>query len=171
MARCYPNSFLEKQENENYTNYFDRLYEIFKNEILNKLTINGLPVHVREFPPEGLPREEAFYHLTCRDYTKGKTYRQPDYNRSKRIKFIKSIIENASNCPDCSLDKLCNGILIWKKPWKKTHRYYLFLQEKDFIVVLEKRPKFYLLITSFYVDFHKREHYLQEYDQFKCDIE
>ena len=169
MAHCYPDDFFDQLPNENYSQYFDRLYDVFKNEILNKLTLNGLPVRVREYPPEGFPREEAFYHLTCRDYNKGKTYRKPDFNRSIRIKFIKSIIENVMNCPNCILDEKCNGILIWRKPWKKTDRYYLFLQEADLLIVLEKRASYYLLITSFYVDFNHHDHYLDEYDQFKVD--
>lgn len=168
---CSKDELLERKEGENYSDYFERLHEWFSKNILNKLTINGLPLMVREFPPEGMKYEEAFYHLTCTDYEKQTKYRYPDFHRSKRLPLLKAIVKNYDNCPTCIDLNICGGILIWKKLNEKNNyfRYHLFFPEDDYLIVIEKRKKYYLLITGFYVKPLKKEEYFNEYDLYKVD--
>ena len=109
--KCSKEVLLERKENENYSAYLERLHNWFAINILNKLTINGKPLMVREYPPEGQKYEEAFYHLTCTDYERQTKYRFPDFHRSKRLPLLKVIINNYDKCPVCiDLDE-CGGIL------------------------------------------------------------
>lgn len=163
--RCFPEQLVEMHSYESYLDYFNRLYCIFQNEILNKLYINDKPVKVREFPPEGLDREEAFYHLTCTDYSGKLDYRYPDFHRSKRIKLIKPIVENFQECPSCEQSD-CHSILLWEKTVKRKTRLHLYLEEMDYIVVLEERNNYYLLITAFYVYPQQKEHFFEENDKY-----
>ena len=169
MAFCFSTDYVEKKNDENYKSYLIRLYDIFKNDILNNLYLNGKKVELRESIQEGQEKEEAFYHLTCTDYIGQTKYRYPDFNRSKRLKLIKPIIENVNNCPNCN-EQQCNGILLWKKPYKSTYRYHLYLESQKYIVVIEERTSYYLLITAFYVHPSKEEHYLKEYDIYRIDV-
>lgn len=61
----------------------------------------------------------------------------------------------------------CTGIKLWDKPDKNTHRTHILLEEEKYIVVLEKRPDYCLLITAYYFD---REHTLvkklKEYEKY-----
>ena len=160
--RCFSTVLLEQEPEESYPDYFNRLYEVFCNEILNKLSINDKPVQVKKHFPEGLDREDAFYHLTCTDYNKQLDNRVPDFNRSKRIRLIKPIVGNYFKCPSCSFND-CSSILVWQKNFKGKPRLHLYLVEMDYIVVLEERPKYFLLVTAFYVYPLKKEHYLEEH--------
>lgn len=170
MARCYDN-LLFPRTNGNYKKYLNELYEIFKTELLHaNIKIKGKPLKLREFPPEGLDKEEAFYHLTCRNFTKENNNRFPDFKRAERLRLIKPIIENFLKCESCLLDFDCNGILIWKEPYRKSERIHLYLQEEDFLIVIEKRQNYYLLITSFYVDYDKVDFYLSKYENFKIGV-
>ena len=85
--------------------------------------------------------------------------------------MIKPIIENFSKCESCSLDDNCNGILIWKENIFGNDRIHLYLQEENYVIVLEKRTNYYLLITAFYVDYDKEEYFINKYDQYKISIE
>lgn len=164
--KCYPEQLLEKEDSESYQSYFNRLYDVFKEEILNKLSYNGLPIMIKEFPPEGGDKEEGFYHLTTTDYERGLNYRQPDFNRSKRLSLIKPIIENYKKCPIC-VDDSCSGIYLWSEPFKNNKtRIYFLLQEMNYIIVLEKRTGYYLLVTAFYVKPQNMESYFKRYEEY-----
>jgi len=65
----------------------------------------------------------------------------------------------------------CGGILIWKKEFEKNgnFRYYLLFPEKEYLVILEERKEYYLLITGFYVKPLKINDYYEEYEQYKVD--
>jgi len=168
---CLKEPYLEKYEEENYSDYLERLHNYFVENILDKFCINGLPVMVRQFPPEGMKYEEAFYHLTCTDYERQTKYRYPDFHRSKRLPILKAIISNYDNCPTCLDLNECGGILIWKKEFEKNgnFRYYLLFPEKEYLVILEERKEYYLLITGFYVKPLKINDYYEEYEQYKVD--
>ena len=170
MSFCFPNEFVEKTDEENYKSYLNRLYEIFKSEISNNLYLNGKEVRIKNHMPEGHDKEEAFYHLTCTDY-KGKIeYRVPDLQRSKRINLIKPIIDNVNNCP-CE-EQNCGTILLWKETIKhkpRYPRYHLFLQDMDYLVVLEDRKNYYLIITAFYVNSGQKRHYLEKHKKYEIN--
>lgn len=153
-----PNDGWEKYENTIYAIFckdFKESYPYFKNK----------KVKIR-FHPIEYGKEEAFFHITCKDYFKDGD-RVPDLRRCERIRWPRKFIENY----DCNIQcNLCDGIKMWDKPYKNTVRTHLLLEEEKYIVVLEKRKNYYLLITAFYIEQqHQLDKKLKEYDKYKND--
>lgn len=145
----------------NYRKYEAILYNIFYNDfIIYHPIFNGFPVQIRKHPIEN-GKEEAFFHITCQDYMKNHD-RHPDFRRCERIKWPRKFIENSGCTP--APDENCTGMKIWTSPYKNKERIHLFLEEKRYIVILEKRNSYYLLITAFYVNHpHTMKKLLKDY--------
>ncbi len=137
------------------------LYGIFKGDFIDSHPVfNNKRVSVKHYPKE-FDKEEAFFHTTCKDYVGGGD-RVPDFRRCERIRWIRAFIENY-NC-DPSKCEDCEGIKVWREPYKGKTRIHLLLEEERYMVVLEERKDYYLLITSFYLDYEnalkkQRKHY------------
>lgn len=138
--------------------YEDDLYNIFsQNWLISHPNFQQKPVIVRRDQKYEM-REDIFWHLTCRDFTKkhnGTESRDPDLKRCERITWSRSFIENYAQCNTCS-DKRnlsCSGVLTWKAQSKnKKTRYKFFHKEERYLVVLEQRKNYFFLITAYYVD-------------------
>jgi len=102
-------------------------------------------------------KEEAFWHLiTKKDKKHGRLI---DYNRAKRLPWVRPIIENYNNSEIKDFNYLegFGGI-----------RKYLWLENYDFVVILEKKinKKYIILVTDFYVDYNwKRKDLERKYQQ------
>ena len=148
-----------------YHEYEEHLYNnIFKVDFLDSQPIyKNAIVDIRRYPYDH-GKEESFYHVTCKDY-KNNTPRQPDLRRAERIRWIKAILENYLCSDTCDI---CAGILVWEEPYKGSTRTYFFMPDERFIVVIEKRKVYYILITAFYVEYdYKIDKYLSKYKKFK----
>ncbi|NLY46748.1 MAG: hypothetical protein GX053_12305 [Tissierella sp.] len=144
--------------------YENKLYEIFCRDFKESFpSFYDLRVNVRHHPIE-FGKEEAFFHFTCQDYSNNND-RIPDFRRCERISWIRKFIENYNCNESC---EICEGIKLWEKPYKNTFRVHLLFEKERYMVVVEKRESYYLLITAFYIE---REHTLQkklkEYNQYK----
>lgn len=133
-----------------WTTYESALYSIFKGDFIDSHPLfKNIRVSVKHYPIE-YGKEEAFFHTTCKDYT-GDGERVPDFRRCERIRWIRAFIENydcdSSKCDDC------DGVKVWSEPYKSKTRIHLLLEEERYMVVLEKRDGYYLLITAFYLDY------------------
>jgi hypothetical protein len=126
----------------------DSLYEIFRSEIVcGGLSLDGKRVwHDRRVLDGGL--EEAFWHLTTRDDA-GAGERLHDPRRSERLHWVSEIIRHASD----------PAVSRWTSSERGRSRTYLWLEEFDFLVVLEERrlagrrsDSVFFLITAYYVD-------------------
>lgn len=144
--------------------YENTLYEIFKEDFIasppnyenNKVVIRKHPMFQE--------KEEAFFHITCQDYQKDGE-RVPDLRRCERIRWAKAFIENAKCNKECFK---CGGLKVWDKPHKGTVRTHILFEEQKYIVVLEKRTEYTLLITAFYLDYeHALRKKLKEYEKYK----
>lgn len=164
------NCWLPEQELYNSENdwltYENTIYQIFKHDFLDSRPyFEGKEVSVRTYPKEN-GKENAFYHVTCEDYFKNND-RIPDLRRCERIRWIKAFIENykcnISECP------ACEGIKVWKEPYKSNkERVHLLLEEERYIVILEPRKNYCLLITAYYLDYeHSLQKQLKHYQQYK----
>ena len=57
---------------------------------------------------------------------------------------------------------------MWSQPYKNTVRIKILLYEEKYLVILEKRKDYYLLITAYYVDQkHRLEALVNEYNKTK----
>ena len=145
--------------------YESALYSIFKSDFIDSYPLyKNTRVNVKHYPIE-YGKEEAFFHTTCKDYT-GNGARVPDFRRCERIRWVRAFIENY----DCDLSKCedCDGVKVWNEPYKSKTRVHLLLEEERYMVVLEERKGYFLLIPAFYLDYgHALQKQLKHYKQYR----
>lgn len=62
----------------------------------------------------------------------------------------------------------CDKVLYFEEYYKKNVRVYLLFKGVKFLVILEKREKYNLLITGYYVEYeHTMRKYIKKYEQYK----
>ncbi|WP_239732949.1 MULTISPECIES: hypothetical protein [unclassified Mammaliicoccus] len=145
------------QFNHNYHAYMDYLYvEIFKKYLYNnKVYYNGKPIALKKYPIE-CDREYTFFHLTTVSDKKGIPFtdREPDLRRCERLHWIKPAIET-NHLDLCYMD--C--FIPYTDNKKGKYPRVKFFNELDrYLIVLEDRGSYYLLITAFYIE---QEYYLK----------
>lgn len=135
---------------DNYADRINNIYDIYLNEIYEKLSLFGKPVHCRIIPIYD-NKHECFWHLMTQDFEKRKTdgERFPDLQRCRRIHWIAKIITNYQS----------SDIVCWVKQHRRKigrkslveDRIYLWAKKYNFVVILgkQKKPEGYQLITSY----------------------
>lgn len=156
--------FFEDYHND-WPTYENVLYQIFSEDFLQSQPyFERKRVAAKKYPIQ-FEKEDAFFHLTCKDYD-GNCERVPDFRRCERIRWMRAFIENY-NC-DPTLCENCEGVKVWREPYKSRSRVNILLEEERYIVVLEDREKYFLLITAFYLDYaNALEKRLKHYEQYK----
>lgn len=137
----------------NWNSYQKELYKIFLNDfIINKPIFENKTVEVRINPKEN-GYEHAFIHLTCesRDSHTDLNDRVPDLRRCERLPWNRKIIENYR----CNYNCLnCKKISYYEEIYKNTVRIVLIFEDVRFKVILERRKKYILLITGYYITYN-----------------
>lgn len=144
--------------------YQDYLYkEIFKKQLYTKkIYFEGKPVGLKA-SPFFQEKEDSFYHLTCKDFHWGSEDREPDLRRSERLSWIKPSIETNH---DDACKKSCFKRYV--REYNNKQRIHLLDIEDRYIVILEERPTFYLLITAFYIEYDNQlNKKIKEYETYK----
>ncbi len=167
MPFCYSKDFIPVDINK-YGETISTLYGIFLSEMKDHIFLNGKEVKFKDYIDPNYGKEYGFIHITHTDYQGDTLERYLDLERSKRIRLLKPIIENVNNCPNCP-ETDCGQILLWKEPFKKTERYYLFLVDEQYLVILESRPHYYLIISAFYVYPEQEEGFLNRFDSHRIE--
>lgn len=160
-----PGLMLYEDYDNSWKKYEQALYESFCEDFIeSKPQFQGKNVAIRRYPIE-YGKEEAFYHITCQDYYKNDN-RVPDFRRCERIKWVRKFIENyACNREEC---KECSGIKTWEEIHKNRTRIHILFEEERFIVVIEKRDIYYLLVTAYYFDHkHTLNKKLKKYKEYQ----
>ena len=152
----------EPDWNSYYPGYENFLYNLFQKIYLDSckpIYFLGKIVRFR-FKPYEHGKEEVFFHLTCKDEDQIRN-RTPDRNRFLRLEWTRSFIENYTCTDICCSTKP----LFWKNTNQKNRYKILF---HNFLVVLEDRNTYFLLITGFYVpDEYYIRGLLKEYEKTK----
>ena len=132
--------------------YLDNIYKIFVDEVANgNLSFLGLPIKCPYHPPHN-NKHFSFWHLISeKNETNREEDRVPDPRRCERIKWISYVIKNAN-------DK--EQIWCWEnerltKRGRSEH-IVLYLHEKQYIIVLRKKPTRLELVTAYVRKDHKR---------------
>ena len=136
--------------NGDFSNYQEYLYSVFKNELYNnKVYYNGKPISLRR-NPEYLDKEYSFFHLTCKDFdnTGNEEDRVPDLRRCERLHWIKPGIET-DHMTKCN--QLC--FKAYTKTVRNKERVHLFNESDRYMIVLEERSNYYLLVTAYYIEY------------------
>lgn len=144
----------------NYRKFECYLYDFFLNKIKNGgVTFLGKPLRVRRHP-EYDGKEESFFHLTCKEQY-GIQDRTLDLRRSERLHWIPQVLNSSHfGCPDDCF-----------KVYEKKGRLHLLNVEDRYIIVLEVRIDYVLLVTAFYIEHdHSLRKKIKEYDEFIDNI-
>lgn len=162
--KCWLPQLEEYNKYSDWKEYEDVLYSIFSHDFIDSCPVfEAKEVHIRKYPIE-FGKEEAFFHVTCQDYLKDGE-REPDLRRCERIRWVRSFIENYKCDP--SLCENCDGIKVWVEPYKGNERVHLLLEEERYMVVLEKRDSYILLITAFFLEHnHALRKKLAKFDEY-----
>jgi len=142
--------------NGNWSKYEEYLYKIFLRDfVYSKPLFLAKQVQYRRNPEiEG--KIQTFFHITSVNTSSAKdpNDREPDLRRCERIEWIRVMIDHYYYNTGC-----CKYIKVWPEEWKNYVRWHLLLPEVRFLIVIEERETYNLLITSFYLE---REHQLRK---------
>lgn len=150
---------------ESWNIYQDTIYSIFKNDFIDSHPeFMEKRVNIKKYPVQ-YGKEDAFFHVTCKDY-RGEGDRDPDMARCERIRWIRAFIENY-NCDPSQCDE-CEGIKVWIEPYKSRQRAHILSEEERYLVIIELRESYNLLITAYYLDYDNAlEKQLKKYERYK----
>lgn len=163
--KCWlPDIVYFEDYNGDWESYVNTLYAIFKSDFIDSRPIyDGMQVLYNKHPMVE-DKEEAFIHITHQDYNKNGE-RLPDLRRCERIGWIRAFIEN----PECGdVDCLdCSGLKIWEEKVRGKMRIHLLFEAERFLVVIERRGAYLMLITSFYLEHnHNMRKKLEKYKRY-----
>ena len=146
-----------------FKTYDELLYQIFKRDFIDsKPTFENKEVWIRRHPLVD-DKEQTFFHITSKDYKENED-RLPDPRRCERIAWVRKFIENNFCIDDCTI---CDGIKVWEEDYKSNKRIYLLLEEERYIVIIERRETYCLLITAYYIDYdHSLRKLLAKYSAY-----
>ena len=146
-----------------FQNYDNILYQIFKRDFIDSKPIfENKEVLIRRHPLVD-EREQTFFHITSKDYKENEE-RCPDPRRCERIAWVRKFIENDFCLENCDR---CDGIKVWEENYKTNQRIYLLLEEERFIVIIERRKTYCLLVTAYYLYYdHSLRKLLAKYDAY-----
>jgi hypothetical protein len=141
----------------NVVAYLETVYDCFENDfVVSKPALYGLPVIIRIDPKED-NKEYSYWHVTHEGKVEQERIFAP--RRCERIAWIRAIIENIND----------PAVKIWNyKEGKGNIRTYIWLENYDYVVVLEKsrNQRTYFLVTAFYIDGNSTQRSLQrKYEQ------
>lgn len=166
MSNCWIPELRICEDFSEYESYVEELYELFKRDFIDSSpAYKNAIVDIRRTPYDQ-GKEDGFWHVTCKDYKTGGP-RNTDPRRCERIEWIKGVIENYdcnTNCDECQ------GVLVWEEPYKNSTRTHFLLVDEGYLVIIEPRKSYYVLVTAFYMD-EENEYYLrkqlQQYEKYK----
>ena len=133
-----------------FTIYEKYLYNVFLESLFSQpIYYNGLPIYLKKYPVFK-DKESSFYHLTCKDFnhTNVEAQREPDLIRCERLHWIKPAIET-NHISECH--QTC--FYIYNKEVRNKTRLHFFNPQDRYMIVLEKRETYYLLITAYYIEY------------------
>lgn len=139
-----------------WSKYVDVLYKFFEKDfILDKAYIQNIPVNLLK--GKSYERKEcAFWHIISEGSEEEK--RQPDLRRCERIRWPRPIIEH-------SIDE---KILVWENIRGSDIRTLLWFEEFEYIVILIKRKRYFLLLTAYPVfEEHQKVKFKKDYIKYK----
>lgn len=152
----FPDLLVLNDYQGNFQNYFQAVYSIFEQDFIKSQPLyDGKKVSAQKHPEvDGIHR--TFYHITHEG--EDESNRSPDIRRMERIRFPKFHIDNSVN----------DEILVWENTRGKDTRVLLFNEVEGYVVILTKRPTYYLFWTAYLVtQKHRQEKLLQEYEAYK----
>lgn len=150
-----PEALLYGDFGGDYEKFFATVYEIFERDFKHsRPNYSGHPLAYDSRIENG--KEVAFWHITSsKDNVTGE--RVPDFRRCERVAWPKAIVEHSDD----------KDLKIWRKGRGRKTRILLWLEELDYLVVLEERPGVVTLVTAYCIDQDNRRRQLKK-EWIKC---
>jgi hypothetical protein len=118
-----------------------RLYMFFEENIVNAdLQFLDCPLRFQR-RPEINGVHHNFYHLISKE--SALSIREINFNRCQRIPWIPYVIKNHNNC---------SMIKCWENIRYSKQHIVLWLHEYNYLVILAKRPGYFLLKTAYPIE-------------------
>jgi len=146
--------------NGDVTAYLEHIFSLFTADFVTSVPLyNNKKVFYDKKDDGGKP--STFIHITTEENRETKQ-REVCLRRCERISWIRSIIENVND----------PAVLVWRKEQKTSKRVdtrtYLFLEQEDFLVILQELKYGNFLITAIYVDNKNQKiRHLNAYKEYK----
>lgn len=138
--------------------YLDAIYELYLDEVIrNALTFKGKPVRAR-FNPATHDKGFSFWHVISTGEKEAD--RIPDLRRCERIKWIRWTITKANQSHQ-EIVSWTNARTLKRGTAQRT---VIYCDAVSFVVILEERNDYYLLVTAFPVSDRKKIKYRQEWE-------
>jgi len=141
-----------------YEEIIERLYQIFRKDFMEKrakhlgrnVTFDGV---INEFS-QG--KVEGFWHVITRDDAT-QSNRLIDYPRAKRLPWAKPLMENPHH------DEI-KFFFYDESDSRKGIRHYIWLEEYNYVVILQRKKSYYVWVTAFYVDEWKQKYLKRKFE-------
>jgi len=130
--------------------YLEAIYKVFKADFIDSIPrLIGMRVGVKKYT-KLRGKESSFWHLIQEGDIE--IERLPNFRRCERIPWPRPIIDNYPN----------NAIKFWKNERRGRTRILLWLWECDYLVVIEDRGDYLLLITAYPIENEPRRRKLEK---------
>ncbi|PAY05435.1 hypothetical protein CK489_29060 [Bradyrhizobium sp. UFLA03-84] len=119
------------------------LYAIFYGTFFESpVRFNGRKVICDKRKLDGSDKEEGFWHLITR---KNGGVRVPDFDRSRKLAWVRIVLERSP----------CEGVCCFRhQEGSGKWRIYIWLENHDYLVILEELDYVYKIVTTFCIDDH-----------------
>jgi hypothetical protein len=151
-----PSLILFESFNGNWENYLSELYRHYEADFVrSKPVYNGVRLAVKKHPQiQG--KDATFWHIISEGCSEEE--RTPDLRRCERIRWPKAVIENNTQ----------PGIKIWQNRRKSQTGICIWLEEKEYLVILRNRADYILFWTAYpVVNSHSKRKLEAEYQAYK----
>ena len=137
--------------------YIEALYGFFKKDFVDSKPLFRGKLLALKRHPVIQSKEATFWHLLSEG--KIEENRLPDLRRCERIRWPRPIIEHESE----------SRIKVWENKRGHETRICLWLENREYLVVLAKRKGYILLWTVYpVIEKHRKRKLQREYDDCKC---
>lgn len=143
-----------------WSTYVDALYRAFSKDF----TLSCPLFRGKEVVPFGEPvfdgKEATFWHIISAGRIEED--REPDLRRCERIRWVRAVIEHGD----------APGMRVWEKECRRRgqseRRIYLWLEERDYLVVLIQQRSCFRLLTAFLTTYgHTRRKLRKEFEEWR----
>jgi len=154
-----PNLELLSDHDGNWDRYLEAIYAIFRHDFVDsKPSFQGVRLGLKRHPIVN-GKESTFWHIISSGDNEAD--RLPDMRRCERIRWPKPIIQSVPHA----------DIKIWTEQRNGEERIHLWVEDEDYLLVLNKRRD-YLLWTAFCVEWeHQKAKYNKRWNKYKENIE
>ena len=134
-----------------------RLYSVFEQDFKHSQTYySGVKVvYNGTVNPDGQGKEEGFWHVVSKDDSVTGE-RLPDNRRAERLPWAKPLMESPTR-PEIKVWQYKEGSA------DKGIRTYIWLEDYDYVLILERKKHAFYWVTAFYVTTKKRDDLQKKY--------